>query len=133
MVKKLINIKDFNWEGKVILIVEDDYPSYMFLHTIITYARGNTVHIQNGIDAIEYCKENNIDLILMDIQLPGISGFEATSEIKKFKPALPIVAQTAFALKGERERSLDAGCDDYITKPIDKNNLVLLIDKYLNN
>jgi len=126
-----LNIKDFNWENKLILIVEDDYPSYVYLNTLISYARGSTKHVQNGQDAIELCKNIEVDLVLMDIQLPGITGFEATSEIKKIKPKLPIIAQTAFALKGEKEKSLEAGCDDYITKPIDKNYLIELIDKYL--
>jgi len=126
-----LNIKDFNWEGKIIVIVEDDYPSYVYLNTLIGYARGSSIHIQNGLEAVEFCKNNDIDLVLMDIQLPGISGFEATSEIKKIKPDLPIIAQTAFALKGEKEKSLEAGCDAYITKPIDKNHLIELINEYL--
>ena len=101
------------------------------MNTLIGYARGTTIHIQDGKEAIDYCSGNDVDLILMDIQLPGISGFEATQKIKKIKPYIPIIAQTAFALKGEKEKSLEAGCDDYITKPIDKNNLVELINKYL--
>jgi two-component system, cell cycle response regulator DivK len=127
-----LNIKNYNWEGKHVLIVEDDYPSFVYLNTLIGYARATTHHIQDGLKAIDFCRDNHVDLVLMDIQLPGISGFDATREIKKLKPQLPIVAQTAFALKGEKEKSLDAGCDAYITKPIDKNFLIELLDRYLS-
>lgn len=125
-----LNINDYNWDDKIILIVEDDYPSFAYLKTLIGYARGNCIHIQNGLEAISFCKDNHVDLILMDIQLPGVSGFEATREIKKIKPDLPIIAQTAFALKGEKEKSFEAGCDDYITKPVDKNNLITIVNSH---
>ncbi|MCD4760340.1 response regulator, partial [bacterium] len=72
-----------------------------------------------------------IDLVLMDIQLPDISGYEVTKQLKIINKDIPVIAQTAFALEGDKEKSLEAGCDDYITKPIKAKKLLSLIDKYL--
>ena len=69
-------------------------------------------------------------MVLMDIKLPGINGLEATAEIKKFRPHLPIIAQTAYTLIGDREKALEAGCDEYISKPIDKEKLFSLIKSF---
>jgi CheY-like chemotaxis protein len=67
----------------------------------------------------------------MDIQLPKLDGFEATRQIRKIKPELPIIAQTAFVLAGEQEKSLQVGCNDYISKPINKKKLLNILDQYL--
>jgi CheY-like chemotaxis protein len=86
-----------------------------------------------GREAIEVCRNNpDIDLILMDIQMPGLNGYEATRHIRQFNKDVVIIAQTAFGLAGDREKSLDAGCNDYITKPINKPELDSLIEKYFN-
>jgi CheY-like chemotaxis protein len=82
------------------------------------------VRINNGEEAVAYCHENdNIDLLLMDINMPKINGFIATEKIKKFRPEIPIIAQTAFAIEGDEDKVLAAGCDYYISKPIDKHDL----------
>ena len=89
----------------------------------------------NGEEAVEYAQSNagQYDICLMDIDMPIMNGYEATKEIKKFKPDLPIIAQTAFAIAGDREKSLDAGCDDYIAKPIEQEVLMKKIKRYLGN
>jgi len=91
------------------------------------------MRVCNGIDAVETCRNNpDIDLILMDIQLPDMNGYEATREIRKFNKSVIIIAQTAYALTGDRELTLKAGCNDYISKPIDKRVLNEMIQKYFN-
>lgn len=113
---------------KTILIVEDDETSYEYLKVVLEEYGTNIIWAKDGKSSIVYCKENpNIDMVLMDINMPEMNGYEATKEIKKFSPNLPVIAQTAFAIAGDREKAIDAGCDDYISKPIDRNELLDLI------
>jgi PAS domain S-box-containing protein len=129
-----INAKEMKIDltGKTILIVEDVENSYEFLKIVIEKSGANTLWACNGEESISCCRENDsIDLVLMDINMPDMNGYEATIEIKKFKPNLPIIAQTAYAISGDREQSLEAGCDDYISKPINKGELFRLINKHL--
>ena len=116
---------------KTILLVEDDDTSYEFLKIILSNLGVNkVVWAKDGEEAIKQCKENTaINLVLMDVNLPAIDGYEATKVIKAFRPNLPIIAQTAYALTGDREKSLAAGCDDYITKPIKKEQLLEKMEK----
>ncbi|RXP46493.1 response regulator [Lutibacter sp. HS1-25] len=114
-----------------ILIVEDDEFSGELLTLILSEFAEKIINAKNGNEAIEACKHNpDIDLILMDIQMPDINGYEATKQIRKFNNKVIIVAQTAFALAGDKEKSIAAGCNDYISKPIKKDQLMLLIQKY---
>jgi len=119
-------------KSKTILIVEDDEASVKLIEVVFSHLEINFIWVENGEEAIQHCRENpEIDLVLMDINLPVLNGFKATKEIRKFLPNLPIIAQTAFAIAGDRENSLDAGCDDYISKPINKNELLEMIAKYI--
>jgi PAS domain S-box-containing protein len=123
-------IHDPKVSGLKILIAEDDEISELFITTIIKNISKEILKTRNGIEAIEICRNNpDIDLILMDIKMPEISGYEATRQIRQFNKDVIIIAQTAFGLTGDREKAMEAGCNDYITKPIKKN---LLIEK-LNN
>ena len=117
---------------KTILIVEDDEPSFKLLETLLISTTANIIWVKDGRTSVEHCNDNtNIDLVLMDINLPILNGHDATREIKKFRPKLPIIAQTAFAIPGSKEEALDAGCDDFIIKPIKKKLLMEMIDKWL--
>jgi len=119
--------------GKTILIVEDDESSFEFLQVVLENSGINIIWAEDGEVSVKLCKENsNIDLVLMDINIPVMNGYDATREIKKFRPDLPIIAQTAYAIAGDREKSLDAGCDDYISKPIKKEKLLKIIVDLLN-
>ena len=119
-------------KNKTVLIVEDVEASFHFLNAVLLKSRINTVWAKDGADAVKLCKENSIiDLVLMDISMPVMNGYDATKRIKKINPGLPIIAQTAYAIEGDRKKALDAGCDDYITKPINKEHLLDLIDKYI--
>ena len=82
-------------------------------------------------EAVKICQSNpDINLVLMDIQMPNMNGYEATQQIRKFNKKVIIAAQTAFAMAGDLEKSIEAGCNDYISKPIKKVELVALIQKY---
>jgi len=88
----------------------------------------------NGLEAIESCrKDPDIDLVIMDIQMPKMNGYIATSEIRKFNKNVIIIAQTAFALAGDNEKAIEAGCDDYISKPIKEDELELMIQKHFEH
>jgi PAS domain S-box-containing protein len=116
-----------------ILIAEDDESSEKLLTEIFKKYCKAEIRVRNGIDAVETCRNNpDIDLILMDIQLPEMNGYEATREIRKFNKSVLIIAQTAYALAGDRELTLKAGCNDYISKPIDRRVLLNIIEKYFN-
>ncbi len=125
-------IQDYNWSKITILIVEDDFHSFSFLKETLKKTNANTIHAKNAEIAIDICKSNlDIDIVLMDIQLPQMNGYEAAREIKKFRKSLPIIAQTAFAMAGDKEKSILAGCDDYISKPININKLLPKINQFL--
>ena len=116
------------------LIAEDDKFSYKFLEGFLKQTKANVLHAEDGREAVELCLKNrNIDLVLMDIQMPEMNGLEATMEIKKFNNDIPIIAQTANAITEERQKCLKAGCDDFITKPVNISELYSLIDRLLSN
>ncbi|MFC2120565.1 PAS domain S-box protein [Bacteroidota bacterium] len=116
-----------NWNDKTILIAEDMDESYYLMENFLEDTNATIIRAKNGFEAIEKCKkENKIDLVLMDIRMPDKNGLEATKEIKKFRPDLPILAQTAYAIRGDKEKAFKAGCDDYLSKPISPD---LLIEK----
>ena len=125
-------LKKYNWSDKQILIVEDDISSLFLLKEIIRETGAEMLFAENGNDAINICKsESDLSAVLMDIQIPGMDGYEATQGIRKFRPKLPIIAQTAYGLADEKDKCLNSGCNDYISKPIDPKNLLLMISKYL--
>lgn len=93
----------------------------------------NILWAKEGEEAIKLFKSKNpkIDCVLMDIKLPDISGFEVTKRIKAIDPDIPIIAQTAYALTNDKQRCLDNGCDDYLAKPIRKDQLINAVYNYL--
>ena len=102
------------------LIAEDDLNSFKYLSELLKKTRAEIIHATNGKKAVEFVQStDNIDLVIMDIQLPVMDGLEATKLIKKIKPHLPVIAQTAYAMAGDKEKMKKAGCDDYIPKPLD--------------
>ncbi len=116
-----------------ILVVEDDEISELYIKKIIK-AAGNEVYCaRTGMEALNLCRSNSeIDLILMDIKMPDMNGYETTRQIRQFNKNVKIIAQTAFALVGDKEKAMDAGCNYYITKPINKKELMGLITNYFN-
>jgi CheY-like chemotaxis protein len=126
----LKNINDLK-----ILIAEDDDVNYLFLETLLKRILGNDktiFHAQNGNETIECCKNNpDIDLVFMDIKLPLLNGYEATQNIKEIRPAVPVIAQTAYATKKEEVKAFKAGCDGFISKPILQEELISVLIKHL--
>jgi CheY-like chemotaxis protein/anti-sigma regulatory factor (Ser/Thr protein kinase) len=119
-------------KGKVILLVEDDKCSVDYFREILGSAQVHLIHTLSGLEAIKICTEiSQIDLVLMDIRLPDLNGIEVTRKIKKIRPSLPIIAQTAHAMPEDKENCLIAGCDEYTTKPIDMAYLFELLQKHL--
>jgi PAS domain S-box-containing protein len=118
--------------GKCFLVVEDVDTNYYYISSLLGKLNGKVIRATTGIKAIELCKNDpSINMVLMDIELPVMDGYTATREIKKIRPELPVIAQTAFAMMGERERSQEAGCDEYISKPIRKDTLLEIISRLL--
>jgi len=116
-----------------ILIVEDEVYSQVLISKYINDICKEILIANNGLEAVEICsKHNDIDLILMDILMPEMNGYEATREIRKLNPNIAIISQTAYGLSGDRQKSLEAGCNDYLTKPINHIELLELIQKHLN-
>ncbi len=114
-----------------ILIADDDEASNQLLEISVKDFTKDIIKATTGKEAIEVCKTNkDIDLVLMDIQMPDINGYEATRQIRELNKDIIVIAQTAFALSGDREKSIEAGCNDYISKPIDSEYLLSLILKY---
>jgi two-component system cell cycle response regulator DivK len=122
-----------DWSNRTILIAEDDEISYKYLNLILTRkTQVNILWAINGQMAIDFCRQyNHIDLVLMDLQLPVIDGIEAIRQIKSFKPALPIVVHTANAYGEECEKCYEAGCDEYVTKPANFQQLLYKIENLL--
>jgi CheY-like chemotaxis protein/nitrogen-specific signal transduction histidine kinase len=116
-----------------ILIVEDDETSEKLISINVTDFSNEVIKARNGIEGIEICRNiPDIDLILMDIQMPLMNGYEASRQIRQFNNDVIIIAQTAFGLSGDREKAITAGCNEYLTKPISKARLYALIQKYFN-
>ena len=122
---------EYNWEGKIIIVAEDVQINFRLLELNLKKTKATIIWAKNGLEVIELAKQNDANIILMDIQMPKMNGYEATKIIKEFKPNIPIIAQTAFTMTNEKEESLSSGCDAYITKPINKRELLEMIDKHL--
>ncbi len=121
------SLNDINWKDKVVLIAEDEELNFRFLEAVLQKTQAKVLRANNGKEAVDLCKNiNHIDMILMDIKMPVMNGNEATFEIKQERPDLPIIAQTAFSIQEEIDKCREAGCDDFVTKPID---IKLLINK----
>jgi PAS domain S-box-containing protein len=131
LITKEISMENCN-QKPVILIVEDDEINYLYFEELLINKPFTILHAKSGREAVELCrKDDSIDLVLMDIKLPDLNGLDAMKQIKKFRDSLPILAQTAYALAGDKELAIEAGFDNYISKPIDELELFDLIKKYI--
>lgn len=128
------NKDSYNWSDRTFLIAEDDDNSYVLLKEILIKTGARLVRAINGKEVVEAVKfSEEIDLILMDIQMPYQNGFESTRQIKELNPHIPVIAQTALAMQGDKEKSILAGCDDYISKPIQPEKLLCKISQFLKD
>jgi len=116
-----------------ILVVDDDETSRILLGAMIKYLDGEIFNATSGHEAVKVCRHNpGINFILMDIRMPGMDGYEATRQIREFNKEVIIIAQTAFALNGDNEKAIAAGCNNYISKPINRVALIGLINQFLS-
>jgi CheY-like chemotaxis protein len=119
-----------DWTGKTILVVEDTCNNYLLLETILRPTGVNLISVENGIKAVNTVKKNkNIDLVLMDLSLPVLDGYEASRRIKSFSPWIPVVAVSAFAVGKEIDRCISAGCDSFLGKPLNTSELIRTISE----
>jgi CheY-like chemotaxis protein len=119
-------------KGKKILVVEDDMASRLYLNKILEKAEVVILNAGDGEEAVKVALANDVDIVLMDIQLPIIDGYAAMSKIREVKKDLIIIAQTAYGLLGDKERILNSGFTDYIIKPILYQNLIEKLTTNLN-
>jgi signal transduction histidine kinase len=123
----------YDWNEKTILLVEDEVNNHAYAEQLLKITKSNILHAWDGSEAVEMVKNHpEISLVLMDIKMPVMNGYEATKHIKQIRPELPVIAQTAYALSQEKKQALLAGCDNYISKPIDKYLFMKLLSSFLN-
>ena len=121
--------------SKTVLIVEDNELNMKLFHDLLEAHGVETIQTYDGKNVLDLAREHNPDLILMDIQLPEISGLEVTKMLKDDEELrkIPVVAVTAFAMKGDEQKIREGGCEDYISKPISVVNFMDVINRYLGN
>ena len=134
MTDKDLNIEEINWSNKKVLIVEDEIMNYLYLEEALRETSAEVIWCKNGQEAVEKVVVEKIvfDVILMDVKMPVMNGYEATKIIKKYKNDIPIIIQTAYAMQNEKQKGYDAGCDEYLEKPIKQERLLRTISKIIN-
>ena len=122
----------YNFSNFTIMIAEDTPYNYEYLYSILEKTGANIVWAKDGIDVLKLYSSTKIDLILMDIQLPEISGYEAAAQIRTTDQSLPIIAQTAYAMIEDRQKCLDAGCNEVLVKPMRMDEVLITVARFLN-
>ena len=125
--------KVYDWHDKTILIAEDEEFNFLYLREILGPTKATIMRATDGVMAVQICQSSVIDLVLMDIKMPGMSGIEATKTRRSFNIQIPVMAQTAYAMVEDSEKCLGAGCTDYLTKPISSKVLLDLLDRYIGH
>jgi CheY-like chemotaxis protein len=126
--------KNYRWENKVVLITEDEEVNFFYLKTIFKKTEARIIRARNGKEAVDIIREHggDIDLVLMDLNMPVMDGYEAMRIIKSQHPKIPIIAQTAYTLTEDRTKCMQAGFNDYISKPINRLALFRLVNANLS-
>ncbi|MCH8139409.1 MAG: response regulator [Proteobacteria bacterium] len=126
--------KSTNGSAKTVLVVEDNELNMKLFHDLLEAHGYNILQTKDGMDALRLAREHKPDLILMDIQLPEVSGLEVTKWIKEDDDlkSIPVIAVTAFAMKGDEEKIREGGCEAYIAKPISVTNFLETVQRFLN-
>ncbi|NOQ25289.1 MAG: response regulator [Bacteroidales bacterium] len=134
--QKAISISEnYDWQNKTILVVEDEPANIIYIEEVLKATKAKVLRASNGKEAVDiYIKNsNNIDIIIMDIKMPVMNGFEATRQIKNLNKNIPIISQSAYAMQGDIDKGLNAGMTDYLIKPIKPKMLLSILNKHLNN
>jgi CheY-like chemotaxis protein len=130
----IMGMPDYQWNNRVVLITEDEEVNFYYLKTLLQRADATVIRAKNGKEAVEIITKHKggIDLILMDLNMPVMDGYEAMRIIKSLHPAIPIIAQTAYTMNNDRHRCLQAGFNDYIAKPINRLALYRMVNENLS-
>ncbi len=132
-IRNMKTFDTYNFNGIKILVAEDEETNFLFINELIEETGATIVHAENGKEAVTLFNDNDdIRIILMDIKMPLMDGITATKLIKEVKPDVPVIAITAYAMSGDKEKCINAGCDDYLSKPVRRTELLDLISFYLN-
>lgn len=125
---------DYDWNNRVVLITEDEEVNFFYLKTLLQKADAKVIRAKNGKEAVDIISKykGGIDLILMDLNMPVMDGYEAMRIIKSQHPSIPIIAQTAYTMNNDRHRCLEAGFNDYIAKPINRLALYRMVNENLS-
>ncbi len=125
---------EYHWNNRVVLITEDEEVNFFYLKTLLKKTQARILRAKNGKEAVDIIAEHKggIDLVLMDINMPVMDGYEAMRIIKSKHPDLPIIAQTAYTLNNDRHKCLKAGFNDYIAKPINRVALFRMVNDNLS-
>ena len=124
---------DFDFTGKIVLVVEDNMISYKLISAVLTKVNTGMVHATNGRQAIELCAgKHHFDLVLMDMQMPEVDGLEATRKIKQICPDLPVIATTANTYDEDEASFRRAGCDAFLSKPLQFRKLFELMESFFD-
>ncbi len=125
---------NYKWENRVVLITEDEEVNFYYLKTIFKKTEAKIIRAKNGKEAVDIIRDHhgNIDLVLMDLNMPVMDGYEAMRIIKAQHPKIPIIAQTAYTLSEDRNKCMKAGFNDYISKPINRVALFRMVSQNLS-
>jgi CheY-like chemotaxis protein len=125
---------EYHWNNRVVLITEDEEVNFFYLKTLLQKANAKVIRAKNGKEAVDIISRHKggIDLILMDLNMPVMDGYEAMRIIKSKHPSIPIIAQTAYTMNNDRHKCLEAGFNDYIAKPINRLALYRMVNENLS-
>ena len=130
----IVDQPEYHWNNRVLLITEDEEINFYYLKTLLKKTEATIIRAKNGKEAVDIIAEykGHIDLILMDLNMPVMDGYEAMRIIKSRHPGIPIIAQTAYTLNNDRMKCLNAGFNDYIAKPINRVALFRMVNENLS-
>ncbi|MBS3770636.1 MAG: response regulator [Bacteroidales bacterium] len=124
-------MQDKDWSDRVILIAEDEKINYLYLKSIFDKTGASTLWARSGSEAVQMCREHPVDIVLMDIKMPGTDGNEATRNIKALNSDIAVIVQTSYTMKEDSKKAFEAGCDTFLSKPVRPKNLLAIVEKYI--
>jgi CheY-like chemotaxis protein len=130
--KSVEKTKGKSTSNPLIVVAEDDDSNYKYIEIVLRNASYQVIRAENGFQAVDYCRNHKqeVSLVLMDIKMPSMDGFEATRQIRSFLPGLPIIALSAHVTTEDENAAIAAGCSDYVTKPVSKTRLLEIIENF---
>ncbi len=133
-IRKVVNLDEtYNWHEKTILIAEDEPANFIYIEEVLKITNAKILKAVNGKEAVDIISQNNkVDIIIMDIKMPVMDGYEATRRIKELRKDIPVISQSAYAMPGDIDKGLESGMNDYLIKPVKPKVLLSILNKHLN-